>query len=127
MRRKIKLALKSDLIKVSSKTGIATAVKITSGFIISKILAIFVGPSGLAILGQLSNVGNIIQSLSTGGITVGVTKYIAEYSDDKEAQQKIINNSFKITFICSLLCTAGVFLSYRFLGDFFLILTNTTI
>ena len=119
MHQKIKHALKSDLIKVSSKTGLATVVKIVSSFIVSKVLAIFVGPSGLAVLGQLTNVGNMIQSLSTGGITVGVTKYIAEYSDNKEAQQRIINNSIKITFICSTICTVGVLLSYRYLGNFF--------
>ena len=119
MHRKIKLALRSDLIKVSSKTGIATAIKIGAGFITSKILALFVGPSGLAILGQLSNVCNIIQSLSTGGITIGVTKYISEYADDKIAQQRIINNSLKITFISSAFCMVAVLLSYSYIGNFF--------
>ncbi len=119
MRRKITQALKSDLVKVSSKTGIATGVKLAASFIVSKVLAILVGPSGIAILGQLSNVGNIIQSLSTGGITIGVTKYVSEYSDDRAAQQKIINNALKITFICSAICTIAVLLSYRYLGDCF--------
>ena len=118
MRKKIKQAITSDLVKVSSKTGIATAVRIAASFIVSKILAIFVGPSGLAVLGQLNNVGNIIQSLSTAGITVGVTKYVSEYSDDKESQQKVINNALKLTFISSAICTAAVLLSYKFLGTF---------
>lgn len=116
MRVKINAALRSDLIKVSSKTGIATAIRIGASFIISKILAIFVGPSGLAILGQLNNASNIIQSLSTGGITVGVTKYISEFSDRRESQIKIINTSLKLTFLCSAICSFGVLVSYKFLG-----------
>ena len=116
MREKIKKALRSDLIKVSSKTGVATAIRIGASFVISKILAIFVGPSGLAILGQLANASNILQSLSTGGITVGVTKYISEYSDSREKQINIINTSLKLTFLCSAICSLGALLSYKFLG-----------
>ena len=119
MRQKIRLLLKNDLVKVSSRTGIATAVKIAANFLISKILAIFVGPQGLALMGQLSNVGSIIQSLGTGGIGVGVTKYVAEHSDNAEEQHKIINTSLKITFICSAICTAAVIIFYRQLGKSF--------
>ena len=57
MIKKIKSVLFSDLVKISSKTGIATAVRIAGSFIVSKVLAIFVGPAGLAIMGQLNNVG----------------------------------------------------------------------
>lgn len=119
MIQKIKSVIKSDLVKVTSKTGISSAIKLAANFIVSKILAVFVGPSGLAILGQLNNVGGILQALSTGGITIGVTKYISEYTDDKLAQQKIINNSLKITVICSAICTLFVLLFYKYLGQQF--------
>ncbi len=119
MIKRIKSVLRSDLIKISSKTGIATAVRIAASFIVSKVLAIFVGPSGLAIMGHLNNVGNILQSLSTGGITVGVTKYVAEYADDKKQQDKVINASLKIIFICSSICTVLVLISFKYLGAYF--------
>lgn len=119
MRQRIKQALNSELVKVSSKTGLASVVKIAAGFIISKVLAIFIGPSGLAIMGQLNNLGTIIQSLSTGGITLGITKYISEYADDKAAQMKVITTSLKVTIICSSICTVGVLLTYKFLGEYF--------
>ena len=80
MRQKIKSVIKSDLVKVTSKTGIASAVKLAANFIVSKILAVFVGPSGLAILGQLNNIGSILQALSTGGIGMGVIPF-ARYGD----------------------------------------------
>lgn len=118
MIQKIGNLFKSDLIKVSSKTGIATFIKLAAGFIVSKILAIFVGPSGLAYLGQLSNFGNIFQALSSGGIGIGVTKYIAEYHEDEKIQLQIISNSIKVTLICSLVCTAIVSLSYKYLGTY---------
>ena len=116
---KIKGIIKSDLVKVTSQTGISTAVRIGASFIISKVLAIFVGPAGLAVMGQFNNLANILQSLSTGGITVGVTKYISEYADDKPKQIEIINNSIKVVLICSILSTLFVALFYRFLGNYF--------
>ena len=116
---KIKAIIKSDLVKVSSQTGISTAVRIGASFIISKVLAIFVGPAGLAVMGQFNNLANILQSLSTGGISIGVTKYISEYADDKTKQLEIVNNALKIVFICSVSCTLFVVLFYRFLGSYF--------
>ena len=116
MRKKIKAVLKSDMIKVSSKNGAATAFRLASGFVVSKVLAIFVGPSGLAILGQMSNITNIFQTISTGGITIGITKYIAEYADDKIRQQKIILNALVITFICSAFCSAFILIFYKYIN-----------
>ena len=119
MIRKLQGIIKSDLIKVSSQTGISTLVRIGASFIISKVLAIFVGPAGLAVMGQFNNLANILQSLSTGGITLGVTKYISEYADDKIKQSEIINNSIKVVLICSALCTLFVVLFYQLLGNYF--------
>lgn len=119
MRKKITRVLQSDIIKVSSSTGVSTAIKISASFIISKILAVFVGPAGLAMLGQLTNLATIFQSLSTGGIQIGVTKYVSEYSDDKQAQAAFINNAFKITFFCSLISSAVVIIFYKMIGNFF--------
>ena len=90
MRQKVKAALTSDLIKVTSSTSVSTAIKLAASFIISKILAVIVGPSGIAMLGQLTNIGTIFQSLSSGGIQVGVTKYISEFSDDEPMQKKLL-------------------------------------
>lgn len=119
MRRKIKTVLSSDIIKVSSSTGVATGIRLAASFIISKVLAVLVGPSGVAMLGQLTNLGTIFQSVSTGGVQVGVTKYIAEYSDDPNKQRLVINNALKITFFCSLISSFFIIIFYRYIGSVF--------
>ena len=48
------------LIKTSVLSAIATIIKIISGFVINKVVAIYVGPSGLAIIGQLQNFMELI-------------------------------------------------------------------
>jgi PST family polysaccharide transporter len=108
----------NDLVKISSWTGIATSIKIAAQFVTAKILAVFIGPAGLAILGQLYNVGNIIQSVSTGGITLGVTKYVAEYSNDQIQLGKIIKSAFKVTLYCSVITSVIVLLGFRWIGEY---------
>lgn len=103
--------------KVTSKNGVATAFRLASGFVVSKVLAVFVGPAGLAILGQMSNISNIFQTISSGGITIGITKYISEYADDKIRQQKIILNALIITFICSALCSVFILFFYKYINN----------
>lgn len=43
------------LITTSLFSAISTATRILTGFLINKILALYVGPTGVAIIGQFSN------------------------------------------------------------------------
>jgi PST family polysaccharide transporter len=79
-----------------------------AGFISVKVVAVIIGPSGVALVGQLNNFSAIIMAVATGGITTGVTKYIAEYKDNAELVQSYISTAVKIVLFFSLLC--GLFL-----------------
>ena len=96
---KIKKLFFNDLVKISSWIGVSTAIRIGSQFIISKILAIFIGPSGLALMGQLTNVVNVFQAAASGGITIGVTKYVAQFDDDKKQFLYVHTNTSAILFL----------------------------
>ncbi len=67
-----------NLLKTSFLSGIVTAFKILSGLVTTKIMAIFVGPSGVAIVANFNNIATIFTTFANGGISSGVTKYIAE-------------------------------------------------
>lgn len=92
-----------NLIKTSLLSAFATVIKILIGFVVNKILAIYVGPSGIALLGQFGNYFGILITFGNGGINSGVTKYIAEYSGENDRQQKFVSTSLSIAFYCSLL------------------------
>jgi PST family polysaccharide transporter len=53
-----------------------------TGFVNVKVIAVIIGPAGVALIGQLNNFSAIIMSFATAGITTEVTKYIAQYKDD---------------------------------------------
>jgi PST family polysaccharide transporter len=105
---KVKKATKLDMVRVFSFTSISTLVKMLAGFISVKVVAVIIGPAGIALLGQLGNFSTIIMSIATGGIKTGVTKYIAEYKDDTNSINEYIGTAVKITLFFSVLC--GLFL-----------------
>ncbi|TLT05303.1 O-antigen translocase [Aliarcobacter cibarius] len=96
------------LIKTSVLTAIATIIKVISGFVINKVIAIYVGPSGLAVVGQLQNFMSIITTFSNGAITSGIVKYTAEYQTI-EQKQKIFSSSIVISLVCSLIISIFLF------------------
>ena len=96
------------LIKTSVLTAISTIIKLIAGFVINKVIAIYVGPSGLAVVGQLQNFMSIITTFSNGAITNGIVKYIAEYQTI-EQKQKIFSSSIVISLVCSLIISIFLF------------------
>ena len=96
------------LIKTSVLTAISTIIKVISGFVINKVIALYVGPSGLAVVGQLQNFMSIVTTFSNGAITQGVVKYTAEYQTI-EQKQKIFSSSIVISLVCSLIISIFLF------------------
>ena len=96
------------LIKTSVLTGISTVIKLVSAFVINKVIALYVGPSGLAIVGQLQSFTSIITTFSNGAISSGIVKYTAEYQDIEE-KKKIFSSSIVISLICSLIISIFLF------------------
>lgn len=107
------------LISTSFYTAIATIIKIISAFIINKVIAIYIGPSGLAIIGQLQNFISIITTFSNGAITQGVVKYTAEYKTIEE-KQKIFSTSILISLICSLVVALFLFIFSSYFSELIL-------
>lgn len=96
--------LRADIVKVFSFTAISTLVRMLTGFVSVKVVALIIGPSGIALLGQLNNFSSIIMAVACGGINTGVTKYIAECKEDNEIVKKLVSTAFRITIWCSSIC-----------------------
>lgn len=105
-----------NLIKTSFYTSISTAVTFISGFIVVKVVAVKIGPQGIAFVGQFQNTTAILIMLATAAITTGVIKYLAEYKNDSIKSQKIINTTFLIVFFSSLIVSLFVIATSRYLS-----------
>ena len=97
-----------NLVKTSFYTSISTAITFISGFIVTKVVAIKIGPQGMAYLGQFQNTTAILAMLATGAITTGVIKYLAEHKNDPVKTRQIINTAFIIVFCCSFIVSLFV-------------------
>lgn len=91
-----------NLLKTSFWSAVGTVVKIMAGLVTNKIMAIFVGPNGIALLGNFTNITGILSVFANGAISSGVVKYTAEFDNEKDKQQ-VISNALKINFLCSFI------------------------
>ena len=109
-----KLASK-ELFKVTSLNSISVIFKIGIGLITSKLLAIFVGPSGMALVGNFRNFISSLESIATLGFQNGIVNYIAQSREDNLKLNKIISTVFTSLFMVSLLLSSGLFLFSEYL------------
>ncbi len=102
-------SMSSKLLAVSAFSAVSTSIKMLTSFFMAKVIAIKLGPEGLGVIGQLSSFVLIVMTLSTGAITNGVVKYIAQYNNDVEKQNKVIHAALTITLVCTitLSCIVG--------------------
>ncbi|WP_419870112.1 O-antigen translocase [Chryseobacterium sp. CT-SW4] len=111
----------SNLLKVFSLTGISTLIKLITSYITVKVLAAVIGPSGIALIGQLQNFTTVLITLGAGGINNGVVKYVAENKESENSLRKILGNGFKITaYLSALIGLIIIFLS-KYLSRFILL------
>tara|TARA_R110002050_G_scaffold167701_2_gene298642 strand:- start:13823 stop:15067 length:1245 start_codon:yes stop_codon:yes gene_type:complete len=112
-----------NLLKTSFLTLISTSIKILSGLVINKAISIFIGPAGLALIGQFQNALQMMMTLSQGGINTGVTKYTAEYGENSDELPKLWSTGAKIVLACSAaigassIVLSGYFSEYVFKSD----------
>jgi PST family polysaccharide transporter len=102
MIKHVKRIIKTDLIKTSFFTSISVFVRIIAAFVLNKVVAIYIGPIGVALVGQFNNFFGVINTISTAGINIGVVKYIAEARNDNNEIRKVITTSFFVVVACSL-------------------------
>lgn len=103
-----------NLIKTSVFSAIITFVRISSGFVAGKIIAMLTGPLGVATVGAFTNFSTIVLAIGNGAINNGVIKYISEYNADEEKTTRLISTALKITFFSSIVVSAFIlfFASY---------------
>jgi polysaccharide transporter, PST family len=109
-----------NLFKTSILNGIAVAIKLLTALGLNKLLAVYVGPAGYAVIGQFQNAIGMITTFASAGINTGVTKYTAEYFDDQQRQYTVWRTAFIIVAVGSLLAAFCILIFHKALAVFFL-------
>ncbi|HDD9762742.1 TPA: O-antigen flippase, partial [Escherichia coli] len=74
--------------KVAILSAIFTFLKMIAGFIVGKVIAIYTGPSGIAMLGQVQSLMNISVGVATSPVGNGLVRYTAENWDGGKGKCK---------------------------------------
>jgi len=114
----------SELIKVGTSNSISLILKLISAFITSKLTALFLGSTGISLIGNWRNATELIQKLSTGSIQNGVLRYAADSKDDSEESKAFQSTLF---YIGSMICLVVMLLTFIFaqtINDFIFISQN---
>lgn len=94
-----------NLLKTSLLNGVAVLIKTATMFILNKILAIYVGPSGYAAIGQFQNFIQMVTTFAGSAINTAVIKYTAEYHGDESKQRAIWKAAGSLVLIFSFIFT----------------------
>jgi PST family polysaccharide transporter len=106
----IRNILQTPLFKVSWLNALSVLVKIGTGLIAGKVLAVFIGPPGMAIIGNFRNTITTADTFSTLGIQHGVIKYVAEDEKEQEKLYRLLSTVFISIFCFVIVLSAAVFL-----------------
>jgi PST family polysaccharide transporter len=81
-------------------SAFAVIIRLASGFISVKFVAVIIGPLGIALIGQFGNFTSIIMTIASGGVSSGIVKYTSQYKGNVEELKKIW---YTVSFVSGLL------------------------
>lgn len=80
-------------------------------------MAVKIGPSGIALVGQFQNTISVFTMLATAAISAGVVKYLAEYSGDTTRQKQVITNALSLVLIFSAVISIIIIAASQLLAE----------
>jgi len=93
------------------------AIRLVISLFIQRLLAEIVGEAGIAKIGSLRNLLEMLGSFASVGVFSGVVKYVAEHKEDKEQLQKLFSSTFVITVLGTVVVSAVLFFGAGYLSE----------
>jgi PST family polysaccharide transporter len=115
---------KNNLIKIGVFNSTSIVVKIIASIVSSKALALFIGPSGLGLLGIFKEFFNMTMNVSSLGLQRGIIKYSAELKNHKEELKIFISTTMVLGLVVSIIISFFVFIFSVELNNFLFFKNN---
>ena len=126
MKRFFQYINREVLVKAAGLSTANITIKIISGIVISKFIALFIGPEGMALIGNLRNFFSTIQSLAIGGLYKGVVKFINEAKTNVLELSKTLSTVFYSGFFISVLLAFLCYYNAGFINSLIFLNNNYT-
>ena len=103
-------------------TTAAQLSKIGGGFLLLKLIAVYLGPEGMGQIGNFMSMVTILSLVAGGGIVNGIIKYVAAFKDDKKSLLVFVSSakvySFVFSFVIAIVgCLSSEKIALYILGD----------
>ncbi|WP_410880513.1 O-antigen translocase [Myroides sp. DW712] len=114
----------SELTTVTLLNTIGIVVRLVTALFSAKIVALFVGASGMAYMGNLRNTLASLEAFSSFGLTNGIVQYVASHRKDKEKIEQFVTTLLRFMLGILLVISLCLFFGrtqldyYLFQGGF---------
>jgi len=109
---------KNVLVKVTPLEIVSLFVRLISGILTSKAIAIFIGVEGLALIGNLRNFVSSFQTISIFGLYNGTVKYIAKFKNNTLRLSQTLSTVFYIGFFATILVSFYCYFNAEAINNF---------
>ncbi|WP_430613373.1 O-antigen translocase [Flavobacterium sp. JP2137] len=110
--------MRSKLFQVSFWNNVNMCIRLLTGITTAKLIAIYVGPGGMALMGNFRNFLASLESVSTLGFQNGIVKYVSEYRKDGDKRAQFVAVLVVAIALFSLLISALAFGFRAALSDY---------
>ena len=101
---------KNLIFKITSLNSLVVGIRLLVSLIVQNLLAQYTGQSGIAKVGQIRNLSNILTSLSSFGVFNGIVKYVSEYKNNEKGLIKLFSTVFVISSIATISISVIIFI-----------------
>lgn len=106
----IKKILQNPVFKITSLNSVSVMIRMVTGVVSTSVVAKILGPSGVALLGNLRNFITSLETISVLGFNNGIVKYVAQHNKDENELKKIISTVFWTLLGASFLVAVPLFI-----------------
>lgn len=106
----IKQIFQHPVFKITSLNSVSVMIRIVTGLVSTSVVAKVLGPSGVALLGNLRNFITSLETIAVLGFNNGIVKYVAEHNKSQEELQKIISTVFWTLLVASVAVAFPLFI-----------------
>ena len=105
------------LIKAANLNMANLSLRIVAGILISKFIAIYIGPQGMALVGNLRNFLSALQSIAISGLYKGVVRTVSQVKDNAIELTKTLSTVFYFGFFSSVFLAFLCYYNAEFIND----------
>lgn len=100
----------NTLLKIGSINAVSVVLQILGGLITSKLIAIYLGERGMALLGYLRNFMTSAQAAGNLGLSNGIVKYVATGDEKSHPLSNLLSTAVIVSLVATLIVSLVLYI-----------------